>query len=843
VAAVIVAVVSGIYAERHFAINTDVNTLISPNLPWRQREIAFERAFPQHYESILTVLDAPTPELASQAASALVAKLSENKDNFRSVAQPGGGEFFRRNGLLFLPTDETEKIAKQLTEAEPLIAQLATDPSLRGLIEVVQMGLTGVELDKITLDGMAKPLNAAADTVEGVLAKKQVYFSWQELMSGRSEVSDKRKFIDIQPKLDFTALEPGRDATNAIRKAAADLKLPSEYGARVRLTGPVPIADEEFATVKEGMLVNGIGTVVIVLVILWLALKSAKIILAVFINLVIGLAITFALGLLVVGPLNLISIAFAVLFVGLGVDFGIQFSVRYRAERFEHDGLREALKLAASHAGSPLTLAAAATAAGFLSFLPTVYRGVSELGQIAGMGMLIAYLTSITVLPALLAILNPPGEPEPLGFKSLAPVDSFMERHRIAIIVGTAVVSLGGLPLLYFLHFDFNPINLRSPKVESIATFLDLRRDPVTGTNAINVMAKDLAGTKPIADRLEKLPEVSQTRTLNYFVPEDQDRKLAAIKVARDKLEPSFKPEALQKPPADEENVGSLNEAVTALNEAAEKHPGGAGATAAKRLAVALGELAKATPEIREQVASAFLRPLKTALGDLKDLIEAHTVTLKDVPPEIVELWQTKNGGARVEVLPKGDPNDNDTLRRFARAVLAVQPDATGGPISILESGDTIVRAFFEAGAWALISIAILLWIVLRRFGDVLLTIVPLLLAGVVTLELCVVLGMSLNFANIIALPLLLGIGVAFKIYYIMAWRAGQTGLLQSSLTRAVFYSALTTATAFGSLWLSSHPGTSSMGKLLALSLVTTMAAAVLFQPVLMGKPRELRDH
>ena len=141
--------------------------------------------------------------------------------------------------------------------------------------------------------------------------------------------------------------------------------------------------------------------------------------------------------------------------------------------------------------------------------------------------------------------------------------------------------------------------------------------------------------------------------------------------------------------------------------------------------------------------------------------------------------------------------------------------------MSILESGDTIVRAFFEAGAWALISIAILLWIVLRRFGDVLLTIVPLLLAGVVTLELCVVIGMPLNFANIIALPLLLGIGVAFKIYYIMAWRAGQTGLLQSSLTRAVFYSALTTATAFGSLWLSSHPGTSSMGKLLALSLLT----------------------
>jgi hypothetical protein len=255
-----------------------------------------------------------------------------------------------------------------------------------------------------------------------------------------------------------------------------------------------------------------------------------------------------------------------------------------------------------------------------------------------------------------------------------------------------------------------------------------------------------------------------------------------------------------------------------------------------------LANLAKATPEMRQKVAGVFLRPLATALADLQDLLQAQHITLADVPHNIEELWRTEDGRARVEVLPKGDPNDNETLRKFARAVLTVEPDATGGPISILESGNTIVRAFFEAGAWALISIAILLWIVLRRFGDVLLTIVPLLLAGVVTLELCVLLGMALNFANIIALPLLLGIGVAFKIYYIMAWRAGQTGLLQSSLTRAVFYSAMTTATAFGSLWLSSHPGTSSMGKLLALSLVTTLAAAVLFQPVLMGKPRQIED-
>jgi hopanoid biosynthesis associated RND transporter like protein HpnN len=843
--ATLAAFVSGVYAVRHFAINTDINTLISDKLPWRQRELAFEKAFPQHSHSILIVVEAPTPELTAQATTALADRLAANKTDFKSIAQPGGGEFFRRNGLLFLPAEETEKVAGQLEQAEPLVAQLATDPSLRGLVEVLQMGLTGVELEKITLDAMLRPLTMTADTVEAVEANKPVNFSWHELLNPSKPddpVNTKRKFIDVQPELDFTALEPGKRATDAIRKAAADLKLAENYSARVRLTGPVAIADEEFKTVQEGMVVNGVGTVIVVLGILYLALKSGRIILAVFLNLIVGLAITAALGFLVVGPLNLISIAFAVLFVGLGVDFGIQFSVRYRADRYAVDDLRLALAHAARHVGAPLTLAAAATAAGFLSFLPTAYRGVSELGQIAGMGMMIAYLTSITLLPALLTVLNPKGEPEPLGFRFLAPVDAFMERQRIAILVGTAIVSIGGLPLLYYLQFDFNPINLRNPHVESIATFLDLRRDPMTGAFAVNVLAPNLEATRPIEEKLSKLPEVSQVRTLYFFVPAEQERKLAAIAVARDKLAPSFKAEALQKAPTDEENVASLNEVVTSLNEAADKHPGGQGAATAKRLAMALDKLAKGTPELRDRTAQVFLRPLKTALDDLKDLLQAHPIKLEDIPNDIAELWRTPDGRARVEVLPKGDPNDNETLRRFARAVQIAEPLATGGPIAILESGDTIVKAFFEAGAWALISIAILLWIVLRRFGDVLLTIVPLLLAGVVTLELCVVLGMPLNFANIIALPLLLGIGVAFKIYYIMAWRAGQTALLQSSLTRAVFYSALTTATAFGSLWLSSHPGTSSMGKLLALSLLTTMAAAVLFQPALMGRPRVLRD-
>nr|WP_245164486.1 MMPL family transporter [Bradyrhizobium elkanii] len=838
---VLLSIGAGFYTARNFSINTDINKLISPDLDWRKRDNQFEEAFDRE-RLILAVVEAATPELTSSAAKALTAKLQADKKNFEAITALGSGEFFEKNGLLFLPTEEVGKVAGQLESAAPLIEIMAGDPSIRGLTGALETGLAGVKRGQVKLDNAAPPFNLISETVETVLAKGDATFSWRELTSDKPLTdSDKRAFIEIKPIIDYSALEPGKAATDAIRQAAADLKFPTEYHARVRLTGPVPIANEEYATVQDGAITNGIGTVVIVLVILWMALHSGKIIFAVFVNLFIGLAITTAVGLMMVGSLNLLSIAFAVLFIGLGVDFGIQFSVRYRSERFKNDNLTLALENAARRSAVPLSLAAMATAAGFLCFLPTDYKGISELGKIAGAGMLVAFVTSITVLPALLDLLNPPGEKEPVGYAFLAPLDLFLEKHRVPIIVGTLLVTLAGLPLLHYMKFDFNPINLRNSKVESIATFLDLRKDPNTGANAINVMTRSEADAKKIEAKLEKLPEVSRVMSLDSFVPDDQPAKLKLIGQAAKTLGPALNPDSVDPAPSDQENVESLKSSVDSLRKTAGDGKG-PGAVAARRLADALQKLAGSNQATRDKAQDVFVAPMKIVFDQLRNTLQAQTVTLQNLPPELVDSWKTKDGLMRVEVEPKGDPNDNDNLRRFADAVLAAEPTAIGGPVSILKSGDVIVKAFIHAGILALVTIGLLLWLTLRRVVDVLMTLVPLLVAGIVTLEICVLIGLPLNFANIVALPLLLGVGVAFKIYYVTAWRQGRTNLLQSSLTRAIFFSALTTATAFGSLWLSSHPGTASMGKLLALSLVTTLAAVLLFQPALMGKPREVKE-
>jgi hopanoid biosynthesis associated RND transporter like protein HpnN len=839
VLSLILTVGASYYAAHHFSINTDINKLISPDLDWRKRDNQFEHAFDRE-KLILAVVEAATPELASAAAKALTTKLSGDTRNFASVQPLGSGEFFEKNGLLFLPVEQVGKLTSQLEAAAPLIEIMAGDPSIRGLTGALETGLAGIRRGQVKLENADKTLNQVSQTVEDVLGRGKGTFSWRGLVSGKPLTdADRRAFIEFKPKLDYNALEPGKDATDAIRKAAIDLDFAGKYDARVRLTGPVPIANEEYSTVQEGAVLNGVVTVLIVLAILWMALHSSKIIFAVFVNLFIGLALTTAVGLMMVGSLNLLSVAFAVLFVGLGVDFGIQYSVRYRSERFKNDDLAGALEEAARRSAVPLSLAAMATAAGFLCFLPTDYKGISELGKIAGAGMMFAFLTSITALPAMLKLLNPPGEKEAVGYAFLAPVDHFLERHRVVIVAGTLLLALAGLPLLYFLKFDFNPINLRNPKAESIATFLDLRKDPNTGANAINVLATSEADARKIEARLEKVPEVLRAMSLESFVPEDQPAKLKLIAQAAKVVSPALNPDSVDAAPTDEENVEALKGSVESLRKAAGDGKS-AGAAAARRLADALSRLAASNQAARDTAQDVFVVPLKVTFDQLRNTMQAGPVTLKTLPPELVNIWKSKDGLIRVEALPKGDPNDNDNLRKFADAVLAAEPNAIGGPVSILRSGDTIVKAFIQAGIWALVVISLLLWLALRRVTDVLMTMVPLLVAGAVTLEICVLIGLPLNFANIVALPLLLGVGVAFKIYYVTAWREGRTNLLQSSLTRAIFFSALTTATAFGSLWLSSHPGTASMGKLLALSFVITLAAVLLFQPALMGKPRDV---
>jgi hypothetical protein len=279
--------------------------------------------------------------------------------------------------------------------------------------------------------------------------------------------------------------------------------------------------------------------------------------------------------------------------------------------------------------------------------------------------------------------------------------------------------------------------------------------------------------------------------------------------------------------------IASIQASAVDLSAAAGNKTG-PGADAARNFSALLQRLAGSDAATRARAEAAFIPPLVHDLDLLRKSLNPQRVIISTLPQDLVRDWMLPDGRARVEVLPRGDSNASNS-RTFATAVLAAAPRRRACHLALSIRTDGHQR-FIEAGALALAAIAILL-IALRRVSDAFDAGAPV--CRRVTLEICALAGIALNFANIVALPLLLGVGVAFKIYYIMAWRAGKTGLLQSTLTRAVVFSAMTNAAAFGSMWSSSYPGISSMGKLMALALLCTMAAAVLFQPALMGPPRQ----
>jgi uncharacterized protein len=827
------------FAASHFAMTTDASALISPRVDWRQNEKRMDAAFPQNGDSVLVVVDGETPELAEQAAAGLAAKMTADTAHFRRVSRPDGGDYFAREGLLFGSEAEVAEATRQMVSAQPFLGPLAGDPSLRGIATTLDTMLRGVERGDARLADIDKPMAALADALDRQAAGRPAFFSWQALFgAGGQFAAPKRRLVLATPVLDYGNLMPGEPATEAVRGFAQSLHLDAAHGTRVRITGSAPLSDEEFASLADHVWLVAGTMILAMLATLWLAMRSWRIVTAILVTTLAGLAVTTGIGIAAVGALNLISVAFIPLFVGLGVDFGIQLGVRFQAERLERDAAA-AMAAAATALAGPLTLAAGAVCLGFLAFLPTDYVGVSELGVIAGLGMIVALALSATLLPALLMLLKPGRPRAELANPALAPADAFLLRKR-GLVLGLFVLAMAlSIVSLFWVRFDFNPLHLRNPSGEAMATLADLKGD--NDPNTIDILAPSLKAADALAAKLSRLPEVGRAITASSLVPEDQAPKLAQIQNAQALLDFSLNPIMPALPPSDAETVAALRATAANLGKAAAGTGTGTDGAAndARRLAAAFDRLAAGPPAARAKATALLIPPLTVMLDQIRNALAAQPVTVDNLPDAVKQDWIARTGQARVQLSAAGTDRSDKALARFVRAVRAVAPAATGTAVSTQAAARTVAGAFVEAGALALVLVSLLLLAVLRSVREVAFTLAPVVLSGFLTLGTCVLIGQPINFANIIAFPLLFGVGVAFHIYFVMAWRAGATDLLQSPLARAVFFSALATGSAFGALWLSRHPGTASMGKILMLSLAWTLVCALIFEPALLGPQRK----
>lgn len=819
-------------------INTDTEDMLAPELSFRQLDKEQRAAFPQYSDIILVVLDGADGDATADAAAELSRRLAAHSELFRTVFYPAADPFFRKNGLLYSETEELAEMSDRIAAAQGLLARLASDVSLRGFFGVLGLAMDQMPADGADTETLARLIDRMAEVAVAQYQEVPGALSWRDTLRGApASPGERRQLILVQPALDRDSLQPAADAIAELRRLAADMNLAGQ-GISLRLTGSAALEQEELKTVEQNMGLIGLMSFVLVAGLLFVGLRSWRLGLATLATLVIGLVWTAGFAALAVGHLNLLSVAFAVLFIGLSVDFGIHYGLRAK-EGVDHGGdSRIALTRAGESVGGALALSALTAAIGFVSFVPTAYVGLAELGIISAGGMVIALFANLTVLPALLTLMPLQHEPDRRSTTvALAAAGRrTIDRHAGKIAAFAVGLGLAAAATLPFARFDFDPMNLRDPGAESVRTLLDLMADSHTNPYAITVLARDLDHARSLEQRLERLPEVRTVVGIDDMVPAEQDEKLDVVASLASMLTPVLVPEPAP-PPSPAERQAAWSDFTDSLFAAAAQGPLSASAA---RLVAALELLGGGHPPrdaTLVELERRLLGGLPGRLDELRESLGAEAFGLADLPQSLKRRMIAGDGRVRLQVVPGADMRSPDNMRAFIAAVRSVAPQATGAPIVIMEAGDTVVTAFWQASATALAIIVALLLVILRSLRDTLLVLTPLSIAALMLVATSVLLDLPFNFANVIVLPLLFGLGVANGIHFVMRSRGmggGEAGaVLETSTPRAMVFSALTTIASFGSLALSAHKGTASMGILLTLAIGYTLLATLVVLPTM----------
>jgi len=828
------------FTIQNFKINTDLTEMISSDLPFRQTVKKFHEEFPDLVGSIVVVVNGDVPEQVRQARNVLAKRLQKETTVFKSVYMPGNDLFFKKNGLLYLSTQELEEQGDILSEMQPFLALLSQDFTLPGLFSVLKEIVSRQDTSTYNNTRSIKLFHEIGDIFTNVGQGKTHPMSWQNLMLETTDTSQNKQFIILQPMLNSKAINPAKQGINIIREATKELQLNVKYGVSTNITGKPVISYEDLRSVRTDITIASLVSFFLVGIILYLGLGSIRLVCAGLATLLTGLVWTIGFAILLVGSLNMISVTFVVLFIGLAIDYSIQICLRYKELLVSGRQHQKAIAEAISATGNTLLICAISTAIGFYAFVPTDYIGASELGLISGTGMFFIFLASISMLPAMINLM-------PMKKNLILPLSigrsfSILLVKYARLLVGTAVVLvLASMAVLPKISFDANPFHLSDQRSESIRTAMQLFEESKTSPWTISVLASTHQEALKLAEQLKQLPEVEAAVTIDNFIPKDQDVKLEQIEDIA-----LFMPGAPQKTEhktvyqyqRSKEALAELSQALqTRINSEQTNNPELA---AYRDLADKINNFDKLLTDPKQdtllfnRLGSALLPNLEILLNRLNMLMEATTVDRSQLPQNLVRRYVSDNQKYRVQVFPQDDLRDLDNLKKFVASILPIAPEATDQPVTILGAGETIVSAFRNASILAFILITLFLRLVMKSWIEVLLVLTPLLLALYLTMAAAALMNISFNFANIIVVPLILGIGVDSSIHVVHRFKeagGSKIHILETSTTRGVLFSSLTTIMSFGCLSFMHHAGTASMGKLLTLSVTLMIICTLVLLP------------
>jgi hopanoid biosynthesis associated RND transporter like protein HpnN len=825
------------YAATRLSIDTSTENMLDANLPFIQKRHQVEQLFPQDKNAILLVVESPVPEISEAAARRLKDLISPHTEAIRAVYLPTIHPFFDRNGLLYLASEELETLASDLARAQPFIARLYEDFSLKSLLELIAKALHYEEQLPVKLDPVALRIS---DAIEAVTSSQPYRLSWRDLLfEPKTAIGHTLQFVIVSPILDASQALPAEKQIRLLQEAIAQVKVIDGIEVSVKMTGEPVLEYEELLSISHGTEWASAFSLVLVCFALLLGFRSVKLTLATLLTLGLGLAYSLGFATLTVGSLNLISIAFAVLYIGMGVDYATYLALRYREYLLEGFSPQDALYQSLRSVSSALFLCALTTALGMYAFIPTAYRGVSELGIIAGSSMFIVVLLTLTLMPALLSLRPTLRLPQAwLKRRSLFLPKTWAEfpyRHALAIKRLAFFLTLAGLGGLCGIQVDFNPVNLRDPHSESVQTFKQLLTLKEASPMFLTALAEGEAQAKSLKEQLTQLKTVEAAVSVFDLIPKEQEEKLAVIEEIALLLGPQLKSSlTLQAGTTTLADLKAFRRELSASSASALTPQ------VKSRLIATLDRfiehcLSIPEPECQQaldQLQKSLLATFPQAMEKLGAGLEAQPFTVEDLPQDLKERW-VAGQTYRIDVFPRQDMNVLDNVREFVREVRKIYPEVTGLPVIYLESMQVILNAFGQAFALAVLLITLLLLLILRTGREVFLVLLPLVMGSILTGAATSLLDLPFNYANVISLPLLFGLGVNYGIHMVHRIRLlpKERSVLTTGTARGIFFSALTTLLSFASLGFVSHAGIASMGKLLWLGLSLILLCTFLFLP------------
>lgn len=855
------------YSLHTLALRMAIRDLFPKGLPYVERWVEYEREFGE-LDDIAVVIEAPSPPEAKEYAARLVREIRQARVPVNRIAYRIDPKQFEGRALLYLSRERLEEIRDRIFQYQDFMEAFAARPTLdqlvRGVSTQVATALAAGFLDL----GLSGP--RGADDVRFVrevvgqmterLDRPTPYRSpWGTLfLEGDVDEAGAGYFLSDDQRLLFILAQPAqrgdftvdRQAVAGIRDAVERLR-PAFPAVRAGVTGkPALSSDEMTATFRDSERATMLAFALTLGLLLLAFLRVAKplVMLA-----VLALSLCWSVGVaaLVIGHFSLFSIMFISIVIGIGIDYGIYFLFRYEEERFLGRGLREALAITAARSGPGMLLGAVTAAATFYVLMLTEFRGIQELGFVAGTAILLAFVATITVFPAALVLMDrrhasaPAAIPRAIRLESVhVPLVDWITRHPRTVVTAAALLTAGAVWSARGVSFDYNLLNLQAAGTESVVWERRIRESASRSGFAALASAHSLDELRRKQEAFLALPSVSEVDSALLMLPDQQGEKMkviadfaalvAPLRVARP--QPVDVPQLL-------DELATLRRR---LGIGAAEAPEGPGARDLRRAMAEIDRLVekleRADPDVSEpslarlqqQVYRDFVRNFQRLQANLNP----RPVRLQDLPPEIHRKFVSESGRFLMQIHPSVDTWEREGAEAFVRELRSVDPDITGSPIITYESIATMERGYRQGTIYAVVLVTLMTLAMLRRVRETALALLPLALGLVWTAGIMPLLGLQLTLGNALGLPLILGAaaeyGLNIVIRFMEGRRDGGAPLVARSTVMAVLVNGLTTMAGFGSLMLAEHRGIFGLGLLLTVGTAAALLAALVVLPVLL---------